>query len=150
MKLSTAFISAALLFAACGSDSDDDVADASTEFDAEYEYDDEFGDEYDDEYGDEYEGDAAGAAGTVDMSLTRDDVDCSAEGLGEDETSTFTTAHYVVGGALGAACFGVDDPTLTQAWEALSAITPSLQLADLGVFGSFESTEGGDEVTLAF
>ncbi|MBT5553531.1 MAG: hypothetical protein HOJ85_07190, partial [Ilumatobacter sp.] len=82
MKLSTAFISAALLFAACGSDSDDDVADASTEFDAEYEYDDEFGDEYDDEYGDEYEGDAAGAAGTVDMSLTRDDVDCSAEGLG--------------------------------------------------------------------
>ena len=109
MKLSTAFISAALLFAACGSDSDDDVADASTEYDDEYEY----------EYDDEYEGDAAGAAGTVDMSLTRDDVDCSAEGLGEDETSTFTTAHYVVGGALGAACFGEDDPTLTQAWEAL-------------------------------
>ena len=70
--------------------------------------------------------------------------------LGEDETSTFTTAHYVVGGALGAACFGDDDPTLTQAWEALSVITPSLQLADLGLFGSFESTEGGDEVTLAF
>ncbi len=136
MKLSTAFISAALLFAACGSENDDDVADALTEFD--------------DEYDDEYEGDAAGAAGTVDMSLTRDDVDCSAEGLGEDETSTFTTAHYVVGGALGAACFGDDDPTLTQAWEALSVITPSLQLADLGLFGSFESTEGGDEVTLAF
>jgi len=150
MKLSTAFISAALLFAACGSDTDDDVADAPTEFDDEYEYEYEYDDEFDDEYDDEYEGDAAGAAGTVDMSLTRDDVDCSAEALGEDETSTFTTAHYVVGGALGAACFGDDDPTLTQAWEALSVITPSLQLADLGLFGSFESTEGGDEVTLAF
>lgn len=126
--MSTASISVALLFAACGFDIDDDVADAPTE----------------------YDDDAAGAAGTVDTSLTRDVVDCSAEGLGEDKTSTFTTAHYVVGGALGAVCFGDDDPTLIQAWEVLSVITPSLQLADLGLFGAFESTESGDEVTLAF
>jgi hypothetical protein len=139
--MSGAVISAALLLAACGSDNGDDVADAPAELeapDAALEED------------TDPEGGAAGVAGTIDLSLTRDDIDCSAEALGDDETSTFTNAHYVVSGALGAACFGEGDPTLTEAWEALSVITPSLQLADLGLFSSFESTEGGDEVTLAF
>jgi hypothetical protein len=125
MKLSSAVISAALLLAACGSAEDDDANAAPA-------------------------GDAAGQASTVDLSLTRDDIDCSAEGLGDDETSTFTDAHYVVGGALGAACFGEGNSTLTQAWETLSVIAPSVQLADLGLFGAFDGHEGGDEVTLAF
>lgn len=91
-----------------------------------------------------------GVAGTVDLTLTRDDIDCSAEGLGDNESSRFTSAHFVVDGALGSTCFGEGDPTLTEAWQALSVITPSLQLADLGVFGAFSGGDEGDEVTLAF
>ncbi len=143
MKLSSAAIAAALLLAACGSGDGDDVAEAPAELDASDAEPEEDADA-------DPEGDAAGVAGSVDLSLTRHDVDCSAEGLGDDGTSSFTNAHYVVSGALGAVCFGEGNPTLTEAWEALSVITPSLQLADLGLFGSFESTDGGDEVTLAF
>jgi hypothetical protein len=160
MKLSSAVISTALLLAACGSD---DVADAPTELETS-DADDELEEDVDAEFEEEADvepeaqqadggepgGDTAAVIGAVDLALTRDDIDCSAEGLGEDDASKFTDAHYVVGGVLGAVCFGEGNPTLTQAWEALSVITPTLQLADLGVFGAFESTEGGDEVTLAF
>jgi hypothetical protein len=135
ITLSCAVVSAALLLAACGSDADTAEAPAASEaVDTEA----------------EPVGESDGVAGTVDPSLTRDDIDCSAEALGDDEASIFTTAHYVVDGALGAVCYGEGDPTLTEAWEALSVITPSLQLADLGLFGAFESSEAGDEVTLAF
>lgn len=121
-KLSCAALSTAILLLACGSDgTTSEVPDVS---------------------------EASGA--TVDPSLTRDDVDCSAEGLGSDETLVFTDAHYVVDGTLGAVCFGEGDPRLLQAWEALSIIAPSLQLADLGVFGAFDNLDAGDEVTLAF
>lgn len=81
---------------------------------------------------------------------TRDDIDCSAEGLGADDTFAFTTAHYIVDGALGAVCFGDPDQRVVDAWDSLATIAPSGQLADLGVFGGFEASEGGDEVTLAF
>lgn len=81
---------------------------------------------------------------------TRDDVDCSQEGLGADDTVSFTTAHYVVDGALGDVCLGDADDRLTQAWDALATITPPGQLADLGVFTGFTSAEDGEEVTLAF
>jgi hypothetical protein len=166
VKLSCAVISTAMLLAACGSDGDtaeapvaseasDAEADAEAEVnadadmeDGEFEFEEDAGME--EESGAESDGEAAGVAGAVDPSLTRDDIDCSAEGLGSDETSVFTDAYYVVDGALGAVCFGEGDPTLTEAWEALSTITPSLQLADLGLFGAFESVEAGDEVTLAF
>ena len=127
-KISIILFSAVALITACGSDAGDDFADMPTGV----------------------EGDSSSISSTVDSSLTRDDVDCSAAGLGKDKTSTFITAHYVVGGVLGATCFGDADPALIQAWEILSIITPSPQLADLGLFGSFKSTEGGDEVTLAF
>ncbi len=41
---------------------------------------------------------ASGVSGT-----TRDDVDCSDEGLGADEVISFTAAYYVVDGKLGRA-----------------------------------------------
>ncbi len=88
--------------------------------------------------------------GGVDPTLTRDDVDCSVEGLDDTGEFQFVAAHYVVDGNLGATCFGGDDPTLTQAWEILSAIVPGGQLRDLALFGGFAGTDEGDEVTLAF
>jgi len=81
---------------------------------------------------------------------TRDDVDCSQEGLGADDIVSFTTTHYVVDGALGDVCLGEADDRLTQAWDALATITPPGQLTDLGVFTGFTSAEDGEEVTLAF
>jgi hypothetical protein len=78
------------------------------------------------------------------------DVDCSPEALGEDELTEFTTAHLVVDGALGERCLGEADNTLLDAWDLLSTITPSQQLADLELFTAFRSGEDGDEVTLAF
>lgn len=89
------------------------------------------------------------AAETVDLSLTRDDVDCSPEWIGSDE-ETFTTAHVVVDGVLGAPCLGDVDDTLLEAWEALTVIAPTLALADLGLFGGFTGDPDSDEVTLAF
>lgn len=83
-------------------------------------------------------------------TATRDDVDCSAEGLGADDTFAFTTAHVVVDGQLGELCFGEPDQRVTEAWDSLATIAPAGQLADLGLFGGFEASEGGDEVTLAF
>lgn len=81
---------------------------------------------------------------------TRNDVDCSSEGLGGDETFEFTTAHVIVDGRLGELCFGEPDARVTDAWNALAAIAPTGQLGDLGLFGGFEANEGGAEVTLAF
>jgi hypothetical protein len=84
------------------------------------------------------------------LTSERGDVDCSAEGLGADDSFEFTAAHFVVDGQLGAACFGESDNRLTQAWEALATIAPAGQLADIGLFGGFESSENTDEITLAF
>jgi hypothetical protein len=86
--------------------------------------------------------------GQIDTAI--DAGDCSAEGLGEDELTEFTTAHVVVDGELAAPCLGDEDPTLLDAWDLLAAITPPGQLADLGLFAAFRSGEDGDEVTLAF
>ena len=88
--------------------------------------------------------------GAVDLSLDRDDVDCSVDGLGSSDETRFVTAHVVVDGMLGAVCLGDEDPTLISAWNDLAVIVPTLQLADLGLFGGFVSGESGDEVTLAF
>lgn len=87
--------------------------------------------------------------GGFDPTATRSDVDCSEEGLGEDDLIDFTTAHYVVDGDLGAVCLGEEDPTLLEAWELLSTIAPGGQLGDLGLFGGYASGDE-DEVTLAF
>jgi hypothetical protein len=87
---------------------------------------------------------------TTSTGGARDDVDCSPDGLGADDTVSFTTAHYVVNGALGNVCLGEADDRVNQAWDLLATITPTGQLADLGVFTGFESTEDGDEITLAF
>jgi Putative zinc-binding metallo-peptidase len=89
-------------------------------------------------------------AGGLDGALERSDVDCSEDGLGSSDETEFYGAHWVVDGALGAVCFGDEDPSLIAAWEALSLITPPGQLGDLGLFGGFVSGEDGDEVTLAF
>jgi hypothetical protein len=86
----------------------------------------------------------------VDLSRTRDDVDCSAFGLGEDDIVDFTVAHVVVGGVLGEVCLGKLDTTLVDAWNLLAAIAPRGQLADLGVFGGFEAEVGTEETLLAF
>jgi hypothetical protein len=88
--------------------------------------------------------------GDVDDTLTRDDVDCTPEGLGDDDTAETTTAHYVVDGNLGAVCFGDEDPVLLESWETLADIVPGGQLRDLAVFTAFRSLEDGDEETVAF
>lgn len=95
-----------------------------------------------------------GDAAVVDSGLTRDDVDCDAEALGEDSATRFIDAYYVVDGALGAVCFGDPDDTMLQAWESLATITPPDQLNDLALFAGF-GTEGGEDeetqgTTLAF
>jgi hypothetical protein len=91
----------------------------------------------------------ADAAEAVDLSLTRDDVDCSPEAVGSDDEE-FTTVHVVVDGVLGAPCLGDVDATLLEAWDALAILAPTLALADLGLFGGFTGNPESDEVTLAF
>jgi len=101
---------------------------------------------------DEYESapEVSAATAGADASATRNDIDCTEDGLGEDGTVNFTVAHYVIDGNLGAVCFGDSNEQLVAAWQTLAAITPPDQLRDLGLFGGFESLEGGDETTLAF
>lgn len=86
---------------------------------------------------------------------TRDDVDCSQEGLGADDATDFVTAHLVVDGELGAVCLGEEDPTLLRAWDDLATITPTDQLNDLAVFAGFVNPQAAElgedaETTLAF
>jgi len=88
--------------------------------------------------------------GGVDLDKSRDDVDCTAEGLGDDFTIDFTVAHVVVDGDLGAVCFGQLDARLVSAWETLATITPAGQLNDLALFGGFASGQDNAETTLAF
>lgn len=85
----------------------------------------------------------------IDLSLTRDDVDCAADILNEEGVA-FTTVHVVVEGVLGAPCLGEEDETLFAAWDALAVIAPTAARADLGLFGGFAGGDAGDEVTLAF
>lgn len=87
---------------------------------------------------------------SIDASLTRDDVDCTIEGLDPDGLFDFTTAHYVVDGQLGAACLGEEDATLADAWVTLASIAPPTQLSDLALFGGFAGSVDEDEPTLAF
>ncbi len=89
-------------------------------------------------------------SGTFDQEATRDDIGCDAETLGEDAAATFTVAHYVVDGRLGAVCYGEEDPTVVAAWDQLAAIAPQGQLGDLTLFAGFESDESADDITLAF
>jgi len=89
-------------------------------------------------------------AATIDLTAMRDDVDCTDEGLGADDVYSFTAAHYVVDGVLGALCNGNEDERLIDVWDALATIAPRGQLGDLGAFTAFEEAEAGDEVTLAF
>jgi len=81
---------------------------------------------------------------------TSNDVDCSDEGLGADDMISFTAAHHVVDGELGALCNGAGDERIFEAWDALATIAPRGQLGDLGVFTAFEESGAGDEITLAF
>ena len=98
--------------------------------------------------------DGAVETGGIDASLTRDDVDCDAEALGEDDATQFFDAYYVVDGTLGAVCYGEEDPTMAKAWTSLATITPPDQLNDLALFAGFGSAGGEDEeskgTTLAF
>ena len=89
-------------------------------------------------------------SGTSDQEATRDDIECDAETLGEDAAATFTVAHYVVDGRLGAVCYGEEDPTVVAAWDQLAAIAPQGQLGDLTLFAGFEGDENADDTTLAF
>lgn len=97
---------------------------------------------------------ASNGPGGIDASLTRDDVDCDAESLGDDSTVAFITARYVVDGTLGEVCFGGNDPTVTEAWKQLATITPPDQLTDLALFAGFTAADSGgdaeEDTTLAF
>lgn len=85
-----------------------------------------------------------------DLTATRDDVDCSAEALGDGDGTDMTVAHVVVDGELGEVCFGEADDRLLVAWNDLVTITPPDQLNELVLFAGFGSSEEGDEQTLAF
>ncbi|MCP3934442.1 MAG: hypothetical protein GY708_03620 [Actinomycetia bacterium] len=79
-------------------------------------------------------------------------IDADCEGvLGDEPEFEWLSARLVVDGELGDLCFGVDDQTLVDAWDALAAIAPRGQLADLGLFVGFQpANDDGVEVTLAF
>jgi hypothetical protein len=104
-------------------------------------------------------GDDAGTAPASELvvpsDVTRDDVDCSPDALGDDEVTEFVVAHQVVGGQLGARCVGDEDPTLLRAWADLVAISPPGQLTDLALFAGFVNPQAEQlaedaETTLAF
>lgn len=82
---------------------------------------------------------------------SRDDVDCDAETLGEDDEFQFVGAYYVVDGELGERCFGDDDPTILAAWENLGTIADEASLSDLALFAGFVANDPDSEsTTLAF
>lgn len=148
-KVSSCLLGVSLLLGSCGSGDDSGSAtDSDSYSDGVAESVSEAESEFADDVGVDGQ-DAEEAAGQVDESLDRADVDCSAEGIGSSAESEFSVAHVVVGGSLGKACYGDYSDTLVKAWESLAVITPPLQLADLALFGGF-STEETDEVTLAF
>lgn len=97
---------------------------------------------------------AAVETGGIDPALTRDDVACDAEALGEGGEVEFIDAYYVVDGTLGAVCYGEEDPTIAKAWKSLATITPPGQLNDLALFAGFGTSGGAAEetsgTTLAF
>lgn len=87
----------------------------------------------------------------VDEGSEEADLDCSQEALqGGDQEFVFTSAYLVVDGELGDLCFGRDDDTMLDAWDALATIAPPAQLADLLLFGGFEPDGGVADDTLAF
>ncbi|MCB0991586.1 MAG: hypothetical protein KDB16_11440 [Acidimicrobiales bacterium] len=133
-RLALAVVLAGLLLAGACADTDEGFADDDfqDEFQEEGFADDEFAE-------DESQSNVAGGAGS----------DCETE-LGDDAEFYWLGAYRVVDGELGELCFGQDDQTLVDAWEALSAMSPKGQLTDLGLFAGFESPDAGDEVTLAF
>jgi len=89
--------------------------------------------------------------GADEPEVVGSDVDCSLEALqGGDEEYVFTSAYVVVDGALGELCFGNDDDTILDAWDALATITPDGQLGDLVLFGGFEPDGEVAAETLAF
>lgn len=78
-------------------------------------------------------------------------IDCSEEALnGGDDEFVFTSAYRVDDGLLGVLCFGVDDPTILDAWDSLATIAPTAQLTDLVLFGGFEPDGPDADDTLAF
>ncbi len=81
---------------------------------------------------------------------TRDDVDCTRRGLGEDGEIRYLTARLVVEGQLGAVCLGEDDPALQQLWDTLATMAPAPLREELAALALFEPTEPGEDVTLAF
>lgn len=85
-----------------------------------------------------------------DSAAASGEVECSPEALGALEGYDFISADLVEGGELGDTCLGEPDETLAAAWDVLASIVPADDLADLGIFAGFDSSEGGEEVTLAF
>jgi hypothetical protein len=78
-------------------------------------------------------------------------VDCSQDALtGGDDEFVFTSMYLVDDGRLGELCFGSDDDSMLDAWDALATIAPTAQLADLVLFGGFEPAGEGADETLAF
>ncbi|MEM7091398.1 MAG: hypothetical protein AAF567_00235 [Actinomycetota bacterium] len=97
-------------------------------------------------------GGSADEGEAVDFSLTRSDNLClpDEDAGGDPEGIDFNLAYQVVDGVLGAPCFGDRDETVEWAWNVLSDFVPQGQRRDLAVFGGFSTTEGEDNVTLAF
>jgi hypothetical protein len=97
-----------------------------------------------------FSADPADALDVGATDATRDDVDCSRSGLGEDASAVYLTAYVVVDGELGAVCLGEPDPVLENIWASLAAMAPAELREDLSLFTLFEGGEESDDVTLAF
>ena len=82
--------------------------------------------------------------------VARDDVDCSAAALGEDDEYRARTAYPVVDGALGPPCLGERDARLEAAWATLATIAPAEALAPIGLFAGFAFAGESDEVMMAW
>lgn len=152
-RMAAAFLLALVFSGSCSDGSDDSAIDESvaTEVSPQTSDDLDPGDGLDDTAGtDDATSDVTDeATDDIDLVLVRDDVDCSPDAIGADDTP-FTTVHFVVDGVLGAPCLGDVDDTVLDAWNTLAVIAPTLARADLGLFGGYTGDEEADEVTLAF
>lgn len=101
---------------------------------------------------DEDRNQSGGATAGIDPSLTRDDGQClpDDDADSDQQGTEINLVYQVVGGQLGATCFGSPDETVEWAWRVLADLVPPAQLNDLSVFAGFSSTEGEDNTTLAY
>jgi hypothetical protein len=88
----------------------------------------------------------AGAAGAAATSGRVEDPDCDEETIGPEE-GPIVSAVAVSDGVIEGLCAGEPDERLDVAWQELTSIVPTDDLADLGVFAGYDEP---DSDVLAF